>query len=96
LAHAGAWSATSIAVVVIETLTEPAMQSDQIRRNPDGAIDYDFYRAKAATLRLQMWRDCFSNARRIFAKSLMAAAAKFNSLPARPVPASLEATTEMR
>jgi len=33
------------------------MQSDEIRRHPDGSIDYDFYRARAGALRSQAMQD---------------------------------------
>jgi len=35
------------------------MQSHDIRRHRDGAIDFDFYRAQAAALRSQAMREAF-------------------------------------
>ena len=34
-------------------------QSHEFRRHVDGSIDFDFYRAHAAAIRLQTFRDAF-------------------------------------
>ena len=34
--------------------------TDEFRRHPDGSIDFDFYRARATTLRRQAMRDAFT------------------------------------
>ena len=35
------------------------MDTTQVRRRPDGSIDFDFYRARAVALRAQTLRDAF-------------------------------------
>jgi len=35
------------------------METTEFRRRPDGSIDFDFYRARARTLRLQALRATF-------------------------------------
>ena len=35
------------------------MDATQVRRRPDGSIDFDFYRARAVALRAQTLRDAF-------------------------------------
>jgi hypothetical protein len=35
------------------------MDTTRVRRRPDGSIDFDFYRARAAALRTQALRDAF-------------------------------------
>jgi hypothetical protein len=39
------------------TVTQAPTESQDIRRHPDGSIDVDFYRARAAALRGQAKRD---------------------------------------
>jgi hypothetical protein len=54
------------------------MTDDQhVRRHSDGSIDFDFYRARATTMRRQAMRDAF--ARKVAGRS---AAAIVASIPA--------------
>jgi hypothetical protein len=53
---------------------EDAMNAYEIRRRPDGSLDFDFYRRRAVRLRRQAMRDALKAKAVALAKVLVAAA----------------------
>ena len=61
------------------------MQLDEIRHRPDGSIDFDFYRAKAHTLRARAIQDFFRTISSRRAALIVAAALAVAALVLAPL-----------